>query len=64
MIRARVKEREGGNAEKGGDRPSIPLLILFRTAKFSIQHVSPVMERGRVGGSKQEREGEREVDGC
>lgn len=63
---ARQWKRETGKAEKGGIyRASIPLLILFRTAKFSIQHVSPVMERGREGGRNRERKGgEREVDGC
>lgn len=38
------------------------LLILFRTVKFSIQHVSPVMRSGRGGGNERVRE--REVDGC
>lgn len=35
------------------------LLILFRTVKFSIQHVSPVMESGRGGGNERVRERER-----
>lgn len=58
---ARQWKRETGKAEKGGIyRASIPLLILFRTAKFSIQHVSPVMERGREGGEKSREKGGRE----
>lgn len=49
-----------GTREPAGDRASILLLILFRTAKFSIQHVSPKMEGGRGGGGrKREIQGER-----
>lgn len=53
----RVKERERGR-ERESYRATTPLFILFHTAKFSIQHVSPVMEREGEGGI------EREVDGC
>jgi len=62
----RERERESeGPAERGRYRASIPLLILFRTAKFSIQHVSPVMERGRGEETRERERGrEREVDGC
>lgn len=60
MIRTRVNER-GGEAEDGGDieRPSV-YQFLLRTAKFSIQHVSPVMERGKEGEEARERERGRE----
>lgn len=54
--------RGGKGREKKGQRDSTLLLILFRTVKFSIQHVSPVMRSGRGGGNERERE--REVDGC
>ena len=38
--------RGDGERERRREKRTV-LLILFHTAKFSIQHVSPVIERGR-----------------
>lgn len=52
-------------SERVEERKRSVLLILFHTAKFSIQHVSPVIEReNQRVRERRRRERERGVDGC
>jgi len=59
------RERESERQKK---RPrATQLLILFHTAKFSIQHVSQVMEsegEREAGGARALERGRLTVDGC